>query len=112
MMELCQFFLFDPFSESVKDITKEKQDNKCDMSKKRVHLQVHHRVPENALKEIGIRGNNNEDNAVALSEESHKYADYMAIKKRLFWVDGEFVPLEEVPVNMYHHEKRTKKKSK
>jgi len=103
---------FAPFTDSVKDHTKEKQDNKCDMSKKRVHLQIHHRVPENALKNIGIRGNNNEENAVGLSEKAHKHADYMAINKRLFFVDGEFVPLEEVPKNLYHYEKPKRRRKK
>jgi hypothetical protein len=76
------------------------------------YMPPHHRIPENALKGIGIKGKNVEGNAVCLcsgengngensSDDCHEKADQMAIKKRLFWYDGEFVPLDKIPEDIY-----------
>lgn len=65
----------------------------------------HHCVPKNALKPIGIKGTNNEANLVNVcgpkDKDCHLKLDQMAIRKRLFWRDGEFVPISEMPKETY-----------
>ena len=114
------------FSHAIKERVREKQNNRCDLCGEEVEqMQVHHRVPENGLKRMGIRGKDVEENAVALCsgengrgegspDDCHEIADCNAIHKRLFWNGSSFVPLECMPpetyVTFHQNERRTKKK--
>jgi hypothetical protein len=92
-----------PFNNEIKRVIKEEQDNISDICKVRSSsMQIHHRVPENALKRSGIRGNNCKENGVALNRQDHLLADSMAIHNRLFWNGEAFVPLEQMPETTYH----------
>jgi hypothetical protein len=102
-----------PFSQEIKHRVNDKANGKCEMCGEEVgYMPPHHIVPENALKGIGIKGKNVEENAVCLCsgengrgenspDDCHECVDQMAIKKRLFWKDGEFVPLEKISESAY-----------
>jgi len=70
-----------PFSGEIKREINKEQEGVSDISKEKsgTSMQIHHRVPENALKGIGIRGNNCKENGVALNRQDHQLADSMAI---------------------------------
>jgi len=65
----------------------------------------HHCVPRNALKTIGVKGTDNEMNLVNVCGEKdndcHEILDQKAIRERLFWKDGEFVPISQMPKECY-----------
>jgi len=98
-----------PFSSEVKRQIRERQDNRCAICGDRVNLddilQCHHKIPENALLPLGIRGKCNPDNGVALCGEKardcHQIADMKAIKEHLFFKDGKFVPFNEIDPKQY-----------
>lgn len=115
--EMFQERLFPAFGNRVKNSVRQNQKDKCAMCGEVVpELEIHHRVPENALRRgrDGIRGNNGIANAVGLchgengggeggEDDCHEIADQVAIHKRLFFLDGEFVPLSQVPDASYRH---------
>lgn len=91
-----------PFNGEIKREIYEEQQGISDISKQYArNMQIHHRVPENALRPIGIRGNNCKANGVALNREDHLLADDIAIHEHLFWNGEDFVPIEEMPPITY-----------
>lgn len=99
-----------PFSNEVKQHVREKQAGHCLICGRVTCLEIHHEVPENALKPLGIRGKCNEENAVGLCNPNghgcHDLANKKAINEHLFFKDGKFVPLSEIDPIQYEVIKR------
>jgi len=104
------------FKKPVKDKVHETQHGECAMCHEVVEvLEIHHRVPKNGLQwgRDGVRGTDGLSNAVGLcsgengggensDDDCHEKADQKALHERLFFVNGEFVPLSQVPATSYH----------
>ena len=88
MKELGQFFLFDPFTDSVRHRIIDQQLHKCDKCGKKNSLQVHHIIPQ------VYKGKDEESNGVALCPEHHKEADFNVLELGLTY-DGRY--LNEMP---------------
>lgn len=101
------------FGKEIKRRVNEEQNYTCARCGHKVkYLQSHHCVPANALKKAGIKGLDVRQNAVGLcsgewgkgegsSDDCHEVADQKAIRERLFWKDGEFVPIDEISKEQY-----------
>lgn len=99
-----------PFSNEVKHHVREKQAGHCLICGRVTCLEIHHKIPENALKPLGIRGKCNEENGVGLCNPNghgcHDLANKKAINEHLFFKDGKFVELSEIDPNQYEITKR------
>lgn len=101
------------FSKAIKEQVNEEQDHECAMCHHRVRwFGPHHIVPENALKNMGIKGKDCRENAVGLCsgewgrgenspDDCHERADQMAIREHKFWHNGRFVDLSEIDPSTY-----------
>jgi hypothetical protein len=102
-----------PFSKEIKNEVNELQNYICARCGDKFDwLSAHHKIPEHALRPLGIRGKNILDNAVGLcngehgkgegsEDDCHEVVDRMAIDNKLFWKEGRFVNLSEVDPNTY-----------
>ena len=87
-------------------MTDEEQGRRCARCGVRVRwLEGHHIIPEKALLRRGIKGRDNRSNAVGLCgpecNDCHEEADMMAIRRNLFFKDGEYVPLSQINPNAH-----------
>ena len=110
---LLKHVRFFSFPKEVKLRVNEEQNFECDMCHHRVAwMGPHHIVPENALKNMGIKGKDCRENAVGLCsgewgrgenspDDCHEIADQMAIREHKFWHNGRFVDLSEIDPSTY-----------
>jgi len=93
------------FKGKLKEEIRDRQGNCCAICGRRTKLEIHHCVPFNALRRIGIKGTNAPETAVGLcgtrSIDCHERADKKAIHDRLFWNGEMFVPIEQMPQETY-----------
>lgn len=77
----------------------------CEICGIQTRTEQHHCVPRNALRPMGIKGTNNEDNLVNVcsnrDNDCHEVLDQKAIHERLFWNGEGFVPLSQMPEDTY-----------
>lgn len=109
--------LYPSFGKMVKFLVRIQQENRCAMCGEVVpELEIHHRVPENALRRgnNGVKGKDVIENAVGLchgehgggagsEDDCHEIADMEAIRNKRFFLDGVFVPIDKVPEESYRH---------
>jgi len=98
-----------PFSQEVKREIRYKQDYRCDLCGDECNLEIHHKVPEHALLQLGIKGKCTENNGVGLCPPCHDLANENAILNGVFYQDGKFVPLEKIDKDTYIHSDEVKK---
>lgn len=103
------------FGREIKRRVRLEQEGRCARCGEVVsELEIHHRVPANALRRglNGVKGKDIRENAVGLchgehgdgagsKDDCHEIADKMAIEKHLFYKDGRFVKLEEIDPETY-----------
>lgn len=106
---------FFAFGKEIKRQVRKEQEGRCALCGDVVpELEIHHRVPANALRHgmNGVKGYDMKQNAVGLchgefgkgkgsEDDCHERADRKAIEEHLFFKNGRFVRLEEIEPEIY-----------